>query len=95
MRWVARWALPSGVLGEQLHPETGEILGVGPLSWSHAEVVAAFAEYLEKRCCLVEREDKIQHIHLRGRYADRYMAPHCWESTEGHSPDGKPQPPAG
>jgi len=93
MRWVIRWALPSGVLGEQLHPETGEMLGVGPLSWSHAEVVAALTEYLEKRCSLLEREGKIQHLHLRGRYADRYMAPHDWEARDGHSPDGRPRTP--
>jgi GH15 family glucan-1,4-alpha-glucosidase len=82
MRWVVKWALPSGVLAEQLHPETGEMVGVGPLSWSHAEVIAAMTEYLEKRCYLAEQEGKIQHIHLRGRYADRYVAPHCWESGE-------------
>ena len=79
MQWVVRWALPSGVLAEQLHPETGEPLGVSPLAWSHAEVVAALVEYLEKRCRLVEERGAIQHIHQRGRYADRYMAPHCWE----------------
>ena len=50
MKWVVRWALPSGVLAEQLHPETGEPMGVSPLAWSHAEVVAALVEYLEKRC---------------------------------------------
>jgi len=88
MRWVVRWALPSGVLAEQLHPETGEPLGVSPLAWSHAEVVAATVEYLEKRCRLVEEGGRIQHIHRRGRYADRYMAPHCWEvaGREGKPP---------
>jgi hypothetical protein len=69
------------------------MLGVGPLSWSHAEVVAALTEYLEKRCSLLEREGKIQHLHLRGRYADRYMAPHDWEARDGHSPDGRPRTP--
>ena len=82
MQWAARWALPSGVLAEQIHPETGEPLGVSPLAWSHAEVVAAMVEYLEKRCRLVEESGRIQHIHQRGRYADRYMAPHCWETRE-------------
>ncbi|MFO8014029.1 MAG: glycoside hydrolase family 15 protein [Phycisphaerae bacterium] len=81
MKWVARWALPSGVLAEQLHPETGEPMGVSPLAWSHAEVVAALVEYLEKRCRLIEERGEIQHIHQRGRYADRYMAPHCWEKA--------------
>ena len=89
MRWVAKRSLPSGVLAEQVHPETGEPLGVSPLSWSHAEVVAALVEYLEKRCYLIEQAGKILHIHQRGRYADRYFSPHCWES--GAEPSG-PQP---
>jgi len=82
MRWVLKWGLPSGVLGEQIHPETGEPLGVGPLSWSHAEVVAALTEYLEKRATLAEQAGKILHIHQRGRYADRHVAPHFWESRD-------------
>ena len=83
MKWVARWCLPSGVLAEQLHPETGEPLGVSPLSWSHAEVMTALGEYLEKRCWLIEQAGKIFHVHQRGRYADRYLAPHCWEEETG------------
>jgi GH15 family glucan-1,4-alpha-glucosidase len=83
MQWVARWCLPSGVLAEQLHPETGEPLGVSPLSWSHAEVMTALGEYLEKRCWLLEQAGKIFHVHQRGRYADRYLAPHCWEGETG------------
>jgi GH15 family glucan-1,4-alpha-glucosidase len=83
MRWVVQRCLPSGILGEQVHPETGVPLGVGPLSWSHAEVIAALAEYLERRAFLVERAGRIMHLHQRGRYADRYMAPHCWETDTG------------
>ena len=83
MEWVARWCLPSGVLAEQLHPETGEPLGVSPLSWSHAEVMTALGEYLEKRCWLIEQAGKVFHVHHRGRYADRYLAPHCWEGETG------------
>jgi GH15 family glucan-1,4-alpha-glucosidase len=86
MRWVAARCLPSGVLAEQVHPLTGEPLSVSPLSWSHAEVVAAMVEYLERRCCMVERGGKIQHMHHRGRYADRYMSPHCWEDAGGLPP---------
>jgi glucoamylase len=85
MRWVAKRCLPSGVLGEQVHPETGVPLGVAPLSWSHAEVVAALAEYLERRSFIMERAGRILHIHQRGRYADRYLAPHCWEAGDGAS----------
>ncbi len=35
--WVNRWADPTGVLPEQVHPYTGEPLSVAPLTWSHAE----------------------------------------------------------
>lgn len=83
VRWACKWCLPSGVLPEQLHPETGEPLGVGPLSWSHAEAVAAITEYMEKRTLLIERAGRIHHLHQRGRYADRYAAAHCWEEAGG------------
>jgi glucoamylase len=81
MRWISKRCLPSGVLGEQLHPETGEPLSVSPLAWSHAEVVATLVEYLERRCYIMERAGKILHIHQRGRYADRYLSAHCWEDS--------------
>jgi len=35
--WVRRHADPTGVLPEQVHPETGAPLSVSPLTWSHAE----------------------------------------------------------
>jgi GH15 family glucan-1,4-alpha-glucosidase len=47
--WVARHALPSGILPEQLHPLTGEPLSVSPLTWSHGEVVATVMAWLDKR----------------------------------------------
>lgn len=47
--WVCQRALSSGVLAEQYHPLTGEPLGVSPLTWSHATVVATVREYIEKR----------------------------------------------
>ncbi|MDB5186439.1 MAG: glycoside hydrolase 15-like protein [Candidatus Saccharibacteria bacterium] len=37
--WTMQHALPSGVLSEQLHPETGAHLSVTPLVWSHAELI--------------------------------------------------------
>jgi oligosaccharide amylase len=46
--WVADRALPSGVLAEQVHPETNEPLSVSPLTWSHATVVASVVRYLSK-----------------------------------------------
>ena len=46
--WVCKFALPSGVLAEQLHPFDGSPLSVSPLVWSHAEFVLAVCEYIEK-----------------------------------------------
>jgi hypothetical protein len=39
---------------------------------------------------LVERTGRVFHMHQRGRYADRYLAPHCWEEETGGA-----APPAG
>lgn len=39
--WALKYALPSGVLSEQVNPESGEIVGVTPLVWSHAELINA------------------------------------------------------
>ncbi|OGP78992.1 MAG: hypothetical protein A2Z26_00345 [Deltaproteobacteria bacterium RBG_16_66_15] len=52
LQWVARRALPSGVLAEQVHPYTNSPLSVSPLTWSHAAYVTAFLEYAEKRSSL-------------------------------------------
>jgi GH15 family glucan-1,4-alpha-glucosidase len=49
LSWVAKHALPSGILAEQLHPFTGEPLSVSPLTWSHAELAATVLAWLEKR----------------------------------------------
>lgn len=48
LRWVVRYALPSGVLSEQLHPRSGAQLSAAPLTWSHAEFVITVIEYLER-----------------------------------------------
>jgi GH15 family glucan-1,4-alpha-glucosidase len=37
--WTLGRALPSGALGEQINPTTGEPLSVLPLVWSHAELI--------------------------------------------------------
>jgi GH15 family glucan-1,4-alpha-glucosidase len=37
--WCEAHAAPTGVLPEQIHPETGAPLSVSPLTWSHAEYV--------------------------------------------------------
>ena len=41
---------------------------------------------------LVERTGRVFHMHQRGRYADRYLSPHCWE-PDGAA--GAPAPDAG
>ena len=48
MDWVVQHALPSGVLAEQVNPETNESLSVSPLTWSHATFIAVVQEYLNK-----------------------------------------------
>ncbi len=48
LEWAAAHALPSGVLAEQVHPETGEPLSVSPLSWSHGTFIATVLRYLER-----------------------------------------------
>ena len=53
LEWVADRALPSGVLAEQFHPDTGEPRGVSPLTWSHASVVETVRVYLEKQSQLM------------------------------------------
>ena len=48
LEWTAKRALPSGVLAEQLHPETGEPVSVSPLTWSHSTFIATVVSYLQK-----------------------------------------------
>ncbi len=49
LEWTIKRALPSGVLAEQIHPETGEAVSVSPLTWSHSTFVATVVNYLEKK----------------------------------------------
>jgi GH15 family glucan-1,4-alpha-glucosidase len=46
--WVASHALPSGILAEQVHPQTNVPLSVSPLTWSHATVISTLMSYLGK-----------------------------------------------
>ncbi len=48
LEWTADRALPSGVLSEQIHPETLEPLSVSPLTWSHGTYIATVQLYLRK-----------------------------------------------
>ena len=56
LEWVAARALPSGVLPEQVHPDSGEFLSVSPLTWSHGTLVATVLDYAEKAQSLGDRE---------------------------------------
>lgn len=46
--WVTKRAQLSGVLPEQLNPQTGEQLSVAPLTWSHSAYVLAVIKYLNR-----------------------------------------------
>lgn len=48
LQWAMDHALPSGVMPEQVHPESGEFLSVSPLTWSHGTLVAATLDYLDQ-----------------------------------------------
>jgi GH15 family glucan-1,4-alpha-glucosidase len=47
--WALAHARPSGVMAEQLHPDTGEPVSVSPLTWSHAAYVSAVAAVAGRR----------------------------------------------
>lgn len=46
--WVLKHAQPSGVLSEQIHPDTGLQIGATPLTWAHSSYVTAVLQYLAK-----------------------------------------------
>ncbi|MCB9814148.1 glycoside hydrolase family 15 protein [Candidatus Nomurabacteria bacterium] len=48
LEWTCSHATSSGVLAEQMHPNTREQLSTAPLVWSHAEFVLAVLAYIEK-----------------------------------------------
>jgi GH15 family glucan-1,4-alpha-glucosidase len=52
LAWTVRHALPSGVLSEQLNPNTGEQVCAGPLTWAHGVYVNTVLAYLERRADL-------------------------------------------
>jgi len=52
LEWAAHQALPSGVLAEQIHPDTGAPLSVSPLTWSHSTYVTTVLEWLDRKADL-------------------------------------------
>ena len=49
LEWTTKRALSSGVLAEQIDPQTGEAVSVSPLTWSHSTFVATVIDYLERK----------------------------------------------
>lgn len=49
LEWVREYALPSGLLSEQIDPFSGEAISVAPLTWSHAAYVLTVLRYAEAR----------------------------------------------
>lgn len=48
LQWVARHAMESGVLPEQVDPLNGAPVSVAPLTWSHSTYVLTVVKYTEK-----------------------------------------------
>lgn len=48
IEWVADQALTSGVLAEQLDPETGEHVSVSPLTWSHSTFISTVLNFQDR-----------------------------------------------
>jgi GH15 family glucan-1,4-alpha-glucosidase len=55
LEWAIARTFPSGVLAEQVHPQTGEPLSVSPLTWSHATLVSSVHHYVARYLGLPER----------------------------------------
>ncbi|MBA2379009.1 MAG: glycoside hydrolase family 15 protein [Blastocatellia bacterium] len=53
LRTVQESALPSGVMAEQIDPETNGPVSVSPLTWSHSSFVAACINYCRKKAKLL------------------------------------------
>ncbi|MFZ5376632.1 MAG: glycoside hydrolase family 15 protein [Patescibacteria group bacterium] len=49
LAWVANHVYASGILAEQLNPETGKSLSATPLVWSHAVYIELVLSYLSKK----------------------------------------------
>ncbi len=47
LEWSLRYMLDSGVMSEQIHPETGSPVGVAPLVWSHAELINTAIDFIK------------------------------------------------
>lgn len=48
LAWSLKYTLEGGIMSEQIHPETGQPLGVAPLVWSHAELINTSLDLVNK-----------------------------------------------
>jgi len=48
LQWAAAHTLPTGIMPEQVHPESGNPLSVAPLTWSHSSYILSVVAYVEK-----------------------------------------------
>ncbi len=55
LEWVESAALPSGILGEQFDPISGDHLSVSPLTWSHSTFVSTVISYQKKAESLINK----------------------------------------
>ncbi|HMN41373.1 MAG TPA: glycoside hydrolase family 15 protein [Phycisphaerales bacterium] len=60
LEWAAARANKSGVLAEQFHPYTGEMMSVSPLTWSHAVVITTVMEYMAKHTKLIAEANAVE-----------------------------------
>jgi len=56
LEWTVSHATKSGVLAEQMQPDTREQLSASPLVWSHAEYVLTVKAYIDKLSDLEKKE---------------------------------------
>lgn len=59
LEWCVARAHESGVLAEQYHPYNGHPISVSPLTWSHATVVVAVTEYLNRHRELLQARRRL------------------------------------
>jgi len=65
IEWCVKRATPSGLLPEQIHPDTGEPLSVTPLTWSHSTYVLTVLKYVRTMKEIEERARIAEAWHAR------------------------------
>ena len=65
IEWCVKRAMPSGLMPEQLHPDTGEPLSVAPLTWSHSTYLLTVLKYIRAMRDIEERARMAEAWHAR------------------------------